>query len=215
MERTSLTNDLKKIYKSLSKMTSLVLQNINDSIVALEDQDITLAKIVSDNDEAINAMEVKIDRDCIIFVAKNQPVAKDLRLIQSIYKISTDLERIGDIAQDIANLQLLITYPINDKMLEKVINMAVKVKQMVSDSINSFINDKVNLAYNVLEKDDEVDATFYQLREDLITFIEKNDNINVRDYIYYISIIKYLEKMGDHASNIAKWIIYNVIGEFR
>ena len=214
MENTIIEKEFNKISKSLSKMTSLVITNIDETIQALRYYDRNLAEKVIDNDEQVNAMEVKIEKDCVIFIATNQPVASDLRIIQSIYKISTDIERIGDQAKDISKLILEINDNIFDFIHEKAILMANEVKLMVSDSIRSFINRDIKLAYDVVKRDSKIDDYYKELKEDIFEKVSNDVKINKRDFINFLFIVKYLEKMGDHAENIANWIIYNVVGDF-
>jgi len=214
MENTIIEKEFNKISKSLSKMTSLVITNIDEAIQALRDYDRNLAEKVIDNDEQVNAMEVKIEKDCVIFIATNQPVASDLRIIQSIYKISTDIERIGDQAKDISKLILEINDNIFDSIHKKVILMANEVKLMVSDAIRSFINRDIKLAYDVVKRDLKIDDYYRELKENIFEKVLNDDKINKRDFMNFLFIVKYLEKMGDHAENIANWIIYNVVGDF-
>lgn len=214
MENIIIEKEFSKINKTLSKMTMLVIDNIDGAIRSFTDYDLELAQKVIDNDEQINAMELKIEQDCIVFIAKNQPVAGDLRVIQSIYKISTDLERIGDQAKDISSLVMQIENNIAEKLHEKTLKMANEVKEMVSDAIRSFLNRKIELAFEVVKKDPLIDEMYYELKKVITDKLIKNDIINKEDYINLLFIVKYLEKMGDHAENIANWIIYNVAGEF-
>ncbi len=214
MENIIIEKEFSKINKTLSKMTMLVIDNIDGAIRSFTDYDFELAQKVIDNDEQINAMELKIEQDCIVFIAKNQPVAGDLRAIQSIYKISTDLERIGDQAKDISSLVMQIENNITEKLHEKTLRMANEVKEMVSDAIRSFLNRKIELAFEVVKKDLLIDEMYYDLKKFITDKLIKNDIINKEDYINLLFIVKYLEKMGDHAENIANWIIYNVAGEF-
>ena len=214
MENIIIEKEFSKINKTLSKMTMLVIDNIDGAIRSFTDYDFELAQKVIDNDEQINAMELKIEQDCIVFIAKNQPVAGDLRAIQSIYKISTDLERIGDQAKDISSLVMQIENNITEKLHEKTLRMANEVKEMVSDAIRSFLNRKIELAFEVVKKDLIIDEMYYDLKKFITDKLMKNDIINKEDYINLLFIVKYLEKMGDHAENIANWIIYNVAGEF-
>jgi len=214
MENIIIEKEFSKINKTLSKMTMLVIDNIDGAIRSFADYDLELAQKVIDNDEQINAMELKIEQDCIVFIAKNQPVAGDLRVIQSIYKISTDLERIGDQAKDISNLVIQIENNIAEKLHEKTLKMANEVKEMVSDAIRSFLNRKIDLAFEVVKKDLFIDKMYYDLKKVITEKLLKNDIIKIEDYISLLFIVKYLEKMGDHAENIANWIIYNVEGEF-
>jgi len=214
MENIIIEKEFSKINKTLSKMTMLVIDNIDGAIRSFADYDLELAQKVIDNDEQINAMELKIEQDCIVFIAKNQPVAGDLRVIQSIYKISTDLERIGDQAKDISNLVIQIENNIAEKLHEKTLKMANEVKEMVSDAIRSFLNRKIDLAFEVVKKDLLIDKMYYDLKKVITEKLLKNDIIKIEDYISLLFIVKYLEKMGDHAENIANWIIYNVEGEF-
>ena len=139
-----------------------------------------------------------------------QPVAKDLRFINAILRMIADLERIGDQALDIANLlkEFKYTTLIKDTDLPKMFNT---VLMMVNESVRAFVKRDINLAKEVIAKDNEVDEIFLNIKNQVIILIEKEDNS--RDIVDILMIAKYLERIGDHSVNIAEWVVYTVKGD--
>lgn len=215
MGNIKIEKDLSRIYKSLAKMTSYIDDSFSRMILAISRRDEELAQAVIEDDEKVNAMELKINHDCVLFIAKNQPVARDLRVIASIYKIITDLERIGDNTADICSYVGKLKYlPISD-LDNKVITLANDVRTMVTRAIRSFINTDVKEAYDVIDFDDTIDTKYNEIKKEIVKTIE-NDELreHTNEYVLLILILKYLEKIADHAENISEWIIYNVSGEY-
>lgn len=208
-------NDLGKIYKSLGKMTALVDEAISNTILALRNRDLELANQVISNDENINAMEIKIDHDCIIFIASNQPVASDLRVIASVHKIITDLERIGDGASDICKYLVTVSKKEVNPIDEMLSLMAEDVRKMVNKAIQSFTNRKLSLAKEVIELDNLIDKHYHKIKNTAIKEMDGDLTTDNKLLVNQILIAKYFEKIGDHAQNIAEWIIFNVSGEYQ
>jgi phosphate transport system protein len=215
MTQIKIEKDLSKIYKSLGKMTSYIDESFSRMILAISRRDEELAQAVMDDDEKVNAMELKINHDCILFIAKNQPVARDLRVVASIYKIITDLERIGDNLADISKyVGRLKALPISD-LDNSIITMANDVRTMVTRAIRSFINTDIKEAYEVIDFDDIIDERYHELKREVVKAINEDENReHTYEYVTLAAILKYLEKIADHAENIAEWIIYNVSGEY-
>lgn len=215
MENVKIEKDLSKIYRSLGKMTSYIDDSFSRMILAISRRDAELAQTVIEDDEKVNAMELKINHDCILFIAKNQPVARDLRVIASIYKIITDLERIGDNTSDICGYVSKLKYLPIGEIDNSIIQLANDVRSMVTRAIRSFINTDIKEAYKVIDFDDEVDAKYSQIKKSIIKTIENSESReHTNEYVILILILKYLEKIADHAENISEWIIYNVSGEY-
>lgn len=216
MANIKLDHDLSGIYQSLGRMMSLVDEALSDMTMSYKKRDLKLAEKVMDRDEQINAMEIKIDHDCILFIARNQPVAKDLRTVASVHKILTDLERIGDITSDICKSMIsLREIPFND-VDEEIVQLADNTRKMVSDSVRSFINEDLKGAYDVIEFDDVIDQAYYRLKDKIaIQMRNQSEIVQVNGLIAQLTIAKYMEKLADHAQNISEWIIFTVSGEYK
>lgn len=216
MANIKLDHDLSGIYQSLGRMMSLVDEALSDMTMSYKKRDLKLAEKVMDRDEQINAMEIKIDNDCILFIARNQPVAKDLRTVASVHKILTDLERIGDITSDICKSMIsLREIPFND-IDEEIVQLADNTRKMVSDSVRSFINEDLKGAYDVIEFDDVIDQAYYRLKDKIaIQMKGQSEIVQVNGLIAQLTIAKYMEKLADHAQNISEWIIFTVSGEYK
>lgn len=210
-KRILMTAQLEVIHKSLAKMTALISKSMNDMIIALENQNVELAKEVIENDEQIDAMELKIEKDCVLVLARHQPIASDLRDVTSVFRVISDLERVGDQCADICEYVIMMDGREYIKPLEDIPKMANECQKMINLSIRSFITKDLQLAKDVLVMDNVVDDYFEKIREELIELMKKNPDY-VKQLTYLIIIIKYLEKIADHATNISGWIIYNVTG---
>jgi phosphate transport system protein len=216
MANIKIDADLSGIYQSLGRMMTLVDEAIVDMIMALKKRDLKLAERVMDRDEQINAMEIKIDHDCILFIARNQPVAKDLRTVASVHKILTDLERIGDITADVCKTIITLKEFAFSDIDEDIIALAENVRKMVGDSVRSFVNEDLKGAYDVIEYDDTIDQAYYRLKDKIVFALKtQTDTTQVNSLVSQLTIAKYMEKLADHAQNISEWIIFTVNGEYR
>ncbi len=211
MVRHSFDKELEQLQDLMVKMAGLVEESIEDSIVALKKQDIELARKVYESDDNVDDLESKIERICINLIARQQPLAKDLRTISTALKIITDMERIADHAADIAELTIRMA---DLKYIKPIIDipvMAELAKKMVIRSIDSYIKQDIDLAKEVCDSDDEVDDMFSRIVLELIN-IMKNNPETVEQATDLMFIVKYLERIGDHATNIAEWVVFNVTG---
>lgn len=174
------------------------------------DYDGALYEKVSKLEDDIDRKEKYIEALCMKMIYSWQPVAKDLRFINAILRMIADLERIGDQALDIANLlkEFKYTTLIKDTDLPKMFNT---VLMMVNESVRAFVKRDINLAKEVIVKDNEVDEIFLNIKNQVIILIEKEDNS--RDIVDILMIAKYLERIGDHSVNIAEWVVYTVKGD--
>lgn len=210
-KRILMTAQLDVIHKSLAKMTAMISKSLNNMIIALKEQDLDLADEVIENDEQIDAMELKIEKDCILVLARHQPIASDLRDVTSVFRVISDLERIGDQCADICEYIKLIAKEEYIKPLIDIPLMAMECEKMINMSIRSFISKDLELAKEVLMMDNKVDDYFVSIREELIELMKGNSSA-VRQCTYLILIVKYLEKIADHATNISGWLVYNITG---
>ena len=206
-----LMRELEKLKLMLFELCETVQEDVSTTVKALLKKDVSLAKKVINNDEKIDAREVEIEEECLKALALFQPVAIDLRFIVAVLKLNSDLERIGDLAVNIAETVLLLS---NEKEIEEpfnVENMSERVMRMVSLSLQALVDLNSVLASEVLEMDRAVDAAH---RKNYTTIANKirEDVDNIEGYIGFLSISRNLERMADHATNIAEDIIYMVKG---
>jgi phosphate transport system protein len=207
-EQLTLLND------SLIEMGVIVERAIGQTIKALIEQDVELAQKIIDSDDEVDNKEKEIESLCLKIILQQQPVASDLRLITSALKIITDLERIGDHAEDISELTKLLAGRQYVKKLEHIPKMAEATMKMVTDSIEAFVKKDLELAKSVIAYDDKIDTLFGMVKNDLIELI-KNGTANSDQAIDLIMIAKYFERIGDHAENVAEWIVFSLTGTLK
>ena len=197
----------------LIKMGALCEEAITCAVKALLDKDNEMAEKTFRIEKSIDEKEREIESWCMKLLLRQQPVARDLRIISSALKMIGDMERIGDQAADIAEITRHVG---NENIFGKVhiTEMAEATVKMVTDSINSFVKSDVDSARFVMTEDDRVDELFIKVKNELIALIA--DNARMGEYCIDIMIIaKYLERIGDHAVNIAEWVEYSVTGMHR
>ena len=208
--RTRFDEQLSQLNTELIKMGALCEEVIALAVDALTKADAKLAKTVAPVDEKIDQKERDIEALCLKLLLQQQPVARDLRQISAALKMITDMERIGDQAEDIAELiRFLPPKPIEQgELLRK---MARAVIKMVTESVDAFVKHDIMIAKAAIADDDTVDAYFDSVKNELIARIAKNpqDGAFALDLLM---IAKYFERIGDHAVNIAEWVIFSVTG---
>lgn len=209
--RNRFDKELELLNNELIEMGGLVERAIEDATRALINKDIELARRVIDSDDEINSMEKSIENRCLRLLLQQHPVAGDLRLISSILKMITDLERIGDQAQDISEITLFIIEEDYIKDLIDIPEMAKTTMGMVKNSINAFIIKDIELAKKVISEDDIVDNLFDEIKKDLIDLIREDIN-NGHQAVDLLMIAKYFERIGDHAQNISEWVLFSITG---
>ena len=207
-----LFNELEATKEAVIKMAKLVQRAIEKATKALNEQDIELAEEVIKGDDDIDLLEVDIEKRCIRMIALYQPEASDLRMIMGIYKIVSDLERMGDEAENIAERAILLA---EEPPLKPYVNlnfMAELVKEMVNDSVISFIQQDTLLAKKVIQKDDTIDELYHQLERELMTYVLE-DPRNIKRAMNLSFVARHYERIADHAENIAEAAIYSAEGE--
>jgi len=211
MER-QFDEELKKLKERLLYMASLVEESIAMAIKGLKERKKELAQEVLKREESINLLDIEIDELCMRLFALRQPLASDLRFISSGMKIGSELERMGDLAENIAERTLeLLKYPILKPLID-IPRMALLAQKMVKDSITAFINLDEKLARSVCERDDEVDNLNDQVFRELLTYmIQEPSTINRA--VDLILVGRHLERIADHATNISEDVIYLVKGK--
>ncbi|PYG89766.1 phosphate transport system protein [Ruminiclostridium sufflavum DSM 19573] len=211
MVRNSFDKQLEHLQDLMINMSGLVEESIENSIIALKNQDLELAKQVFENDNVIDDLENRIEKICLNLIARQQPLAKDLRTISTSLKIITDLERIADQAADISEITIRMAGMKYFSELIDIPVMADLAKNMVKRAIECYIKQDINLAKTVCDSDDEVDDMFSKIVMELINVI-KNSPETTEQATDFMFVVKYLERIGDHATNIAEWVVYNVTG---
>lgn len=211
--RNKFDMQLDKMNKMLVEMGELCEKAIANATKAVADGNLEMAKIVIGEDEEIDQMEKDIERLCLKLLLQQQPVAKDLRQISAALKMITDMERIGDQASDIAEI-LLSAHESKAATLPYLSDMATATSKMVTKSVQAFVEKDLELTRKVIAADDKVDALFDQVKEKLISFLSTTENQGERA-IDMLMIAKYLERIGDHATNIAEWVEFSITGVHR
>lgn len=207
MTRTTYQQALLTLKKSIIEMADAALENVRNGLKAFQTNDLELAKQVIKKDDNIDMLEEDIAKQALKIIWKEQPIAQDLRLVTAILKIITDVERIGDHASDISEIALHLEGHQFDRDLSLIIKMAKEAEQMVFESIEALINEDPVKAKLIIEKDDTVDKD-YRVLIDLISVWLK-DHVDDSQYVISILLIgKYLERVADHAVNIAEWVIF-------
>ncbi len=202
---------LEQLSALLIGMGSLCEKAITNATEALKNGDLELAKLVIKEDEEIDHMEKEIESLCLKLLLQQQPVARDLRQISAALKMITDMERIGDQTSDIA--EIIISAGMSEvRDLEYISKMAEATSQMVHDSILAYVNKDLAMARKVMVADDEVDHLFDLMKKKLVDIIAKDMGNQGEKAIDIMMITKYLERIGDHATNIAEWVEFSITG---
>ena len=207
-----LFQELEETKNLVLKMAGLVKEAVDKAIESLNKQSVELAEEVIKGDDQIDQMEVEIERRCIRMIALYQPEAVDLRLIMGIYKVVSDIERIGDEAENIAQRSILLAQEPPLKPYVNLTLMAANVKSMIEDAVLSFFQRDISLAKKVIERDDMVDELYHQVQRELITYMLE-DPRNIKRSLHLSFIARHFERMADHAENIAEMTIYWSEGE--
>lgn len=204
--------ELKTIRGKLMKMACLAEESIVLAVKSLKDRKEKLAKDVLKKEEAINLLDIEIDELCLKLLARRQPMAIDLRFITSAMKITSELERIGDQAVNIAERSLeLLKLPLLKPLID-IPRMADLAQDMVKDSINAFVNRDGKLAINVCERHDQVDKLNDQILRELLTYMMQ-DPTTIRRAVDLILVGRHLERIADHATNIGEDVYYLAKGK--
>ena len=202
---------LLQLNRMLIHMGDLCGIAIENATKALQDGNIQMAYDVMTPDAEIDQAERDIERLCLTLLLQQQPVARDLRQISSALKMITDMERIGDQASDIA--EIVVSAQMSEATdFPKIVEMSVEVTHMVEDSIKAFVDKNLELAGNVEARDDVVDMMFDSVKNQLIDYIGENQGHAAHKAIDLVMISKYLERIGDHATNIAEWVTFSITG---
>ena len=208
--RNRFDEQLFELNREIIEMGAMCEDAIATAAKALTGGDIELAGRVKENGSSIDQMERDIEGRCMKLLLHQQPVAKDLRLISAALKMITDMERIGDQAEDIAEIVTFLNGH-TMKGMELIEEMAHETIEMVTASVDAFVKKDVTLAQRVIDQDDIVDDYFSDVKSGIISLIAEN-HADGEFALDLLMIAKYLERIGDHATNIAEWVIYAVTG---
>jgi phosphate transport system protein len=211
MMRNRFDTQLEELNTELIRMGSLIEASITNAVKALIDQDKSQAKKAIQEDLEVDQKEQEIENLCLKLLLQQQPVARDLRLISAALKMITDMERIGDQAADISEIAIYLSEAPYVTKLVKIPQMAEETVKMVTGSIDAFVKKDLNMAQAVVDADDIVDDLFLQVKSDLINLIHENAE-NGSQALDLLMVAKYLERIGDHAVNIAEWVIFSITG---
>jgi phosphate transport system protein len=204
--------ELNALKESVLKLGSMVEAAIRESVSSLIERNSVLAREVIERDHHINALEVGIDEECIRLIARRQPVGRDLRFITTAMKITTDLERMGDLAVNIAERAIEVN---EEPLLKPYVNipkMAEITQEMVREALDAFVMGCTKLPYKVIKRDDEVDELTAKNFSELLAFMLRDPKI-IPVAVKRTYVAKYMERIADHATNIAEMVIYMCKGK--
>lgn len=211
--RAQLDANIQELDELLLKMSSQVEELIELSIRALMEQNLDLANRIIRLDNKIDNMEISIEKKSLEMIALQNPLAGDLRRVSAILKIITDLERIGDHCVNIAKVVIKIGKKPFVKPLVDLPKMAEIVREMVNESVDSFVQANPQLAIEVAKRDDSVDGLYETIYTDLLKLMRESDNDDTSQIVNLLFIGRYLERIADHTTNICERIIYMTTGE--
>lgn len=207
-----LEKEIEKLKFSLLQVGTLVEEAVRDSVRSFSEKDLDLAELIIENDEKIDQLEVEVEEDCLKILALHQPVAIDLRYIIAVLKINNDLERIADLAVNIASRTKFLAEKSTITLPGSLFTIAEKVEYMLKMSLDSLVKSDTEKAKSVLVADDEVDdlhSNMYKIAREKI----ESDPSKIDQWFNVIGISRYLERAADHTTNIAEDVIYLVDGD--
>lgn len=210
--RTVFLEELEHLNNDVIKMGTMLETSIGLMIRAIDEKSESMAQNVIMRDDQIDDMQLAIEQECIALIAKQQPIATDLREVTSIMKLVTDVERIADHCADISEYLLAMFQRTSTEEPKNLKNMIQAMRGMTNDIIVSYVDRNSELAQRVHDQDDIVDGYFEEIKEELTKRMQEDSTV-VPQCVDYLMIIKYLERMADHAANIAKWVQFIVTGD--
>lgn len=207
--RKRFDEQLNELNQEMLQMGTMVEESIQKAIEALLKQDTELAQTVMDSDALVDQKQKEIESICFKLLMQQQPVASDLRIISAALKMVTDMERIGDHAADISEMTLHLATAPYIKNLEHIRQMATETTWMLIQSIEAYVEKDVKKATGVITHDDVVDELFADTKKELIDLIHQDKN-NGEQATDLLMVAKYFERIGDHATNLAEWVIFSI-----
>ena len=212
--RHQFDEELTQLSQDLIRMGAMAERSIDRSMTALSNSDKELSRQVIQDDQGINVLERDIEQRCLHLLLRQQPVASDLRKISTALKMVTDIERIGDHAADIAEINLHLEACSFPEIQELVFSMAAAARSMVRAGIDAYVKEDLDLARHTIEQDDQVDDFFNTIRNALGHRLTRNSH-EMDEIMDYLMIVKYLERVGDHAVNICEWVEFYKTGALK
>ncbi len=209
--RISFEYELQQLKDNLTEMGQLIETAIEKTLEAFETQNEELAREIIQGERNINDIEKAIESRCLSLILKQQPVARDLRIVTTALKVVTDMERIGDHAADIAELILREKRQHVYNLVKHIPEMGTVAKNMVHDAVNAFINIDIEEAREIIKRDDKVDELFDKVKEEVANLL-RTSNEHVDQCVDILMIAKYFERIGDHAVNICEWTEFHETG---
>lgn len=207
--RIKFDEQLNYLNQQMIKMGNMIEENIQSSIRAFLNQDIETAKQLVEKDTDVDHMQKEIENICFNLLIQQQPVAKDLRAITAAMKMVTDMERIGDHAADISEVTIVMSGKKDENTMRLISKMAVSATQMLIESIDAYVQKDMTKAYEVIREDETVDSLFVEVKEALVNLIARDPKSGEQE-LDLLMVAKYLERIGDHATNLAEWVIYSI-----
>ena len=210
--RVQFEAELNEMKDELVAMCRLTADMIANATTALVNFDRELGRSIGESDKKVDEYEMDIEKRCMRILIRRQPVARDFRVVSTALKMITDIERFGDQASDIGDLVYTMPGDTYIKKLTHLSAMGELAVRMVRESVNSFIRNDEQLADEVIALDDAMDDMFIAVKDDLIELIRQDGEKNGEQAITLMMVAKYLERIGDHAVNVAEWTKYNETG---
>jgi phosphate transport system protein len=207
--RSKFDEQLLELNKEMIEMGNIIILSIKNAIEALVARDENMAKAIMESDAEVDHLQKKIEGICFNLLIQQQPVARDLRTVTAAMKMVTDMERIGDHAADISEMTILMGQNSQIDKFEHISQMATETMIMLNHSIEAYVEKNVIKAKEVIEHDDIVDDLFVEAKKDVIELI-LNSPSEGEGATDILMIAKYFERIGDHATNIAEWVIYSL-----
>ena len=210
--RIHFDEQLDQLNKEIINMGSLIEQAIGMAVEALIKQDVDKAQKAMEFDEEVDNQEKVIETLCLKLLLQQQPVAKDLRIISAALKMITDMERIGDHASDISDLAIQLSGLPHIEQLTHIEQMAKETMVMLIQGLEAYVERNYEKAEEVIAHDDIIDDLFAKVKQELIDIIQKNSDC-AGQAADLLMVAKYFERIGDHATNIAEWVIFSITGK--
>ncbi len=209
--RLSFEHELQLLKENLVEMGQLIEAAIEKTLVAFEGQNEALANEIIQGDRNVNDIEKTIEARCLSLILKQQPVARDLRIVTTALKVVTDMERIGDHAADIAELIIREKRDTVYDLVKHIPEMGVVAKSMVHDAVRAFTMVNVEEAKEIMKRDDVVDELFDKVKDEVASLLRSSTQ-HVDQCVDILMIAKYFERIGDHAVNICEWTEFHETG---
>ena len=212
--RKKFEEQLSTLNDEMIRMGTMIEENIQRAIDSLVKRDAEMAKEIMEKDELVDKKQKEIETLCFNLLIQQQPVARDLRVITAAMKMVTDMERIGDHAADISEMTLFLADKDRNPTYDTLLKMAAEASVMLIQSIDAYTKKDREQAREVIAHDDVVDELFCDVKRELIELIRSNPDSGEQE-IDLLMVAKYLERIGDHATNIAEWVIYSLDDRIR